>query len=287
MDQQLPPGTGMTDDFTLLMRNVRDYAIILMDPDGRIRRWNSGAAAIFGYSAEDAAGKDAAQLFTCEDQADRQLDREMRSADRINRALDERWHIRKDGSRFWASGMLYPLADEAGKPHGYVKILRDATLGRRIQEARKMESIGRLASGVAHDFNNMLTLINGYSELLLGSDGLDPSMRDGLEEIRRAGERAASLTGQLLAFGGRQILQPIAFDLNAMISKMENPLRAALGEGNRLENALQPDLDPHLMERSRMEHILQNLAGNSRDAKEGGGTASIATGNRHVRDPAV
>src|SRR5436305_7490735 len=149
----------------------------------------------------------------------------------------------------------------------------------QLRQSQRMESVGRLAGGVAHDFNNLLTVINGYSELALCrlKDG-DP-LRRAVEEIRRAGERAAHLTRQLLAFSRKQILQPKILDLNALVSESGKMLRRVIGEDVEIVLALRPDLWKVRVDPAQLDQVLVNLAVNSRDAMPSGGRLSIATDN--------
>src|SRR5206468_6109306 len=136
---------------------------------------------------------------------------------------------RRDGARLDISLSLAPLYDAAGAVSGCIGFLADVTqqkqLEGRFRQAQKMEAVGRLASGVAHDINNMLTVITGYSDLLLGTmSSADPS-RDLIGEIRKSGERATTLTRQLLAFSRQQTLTPVVLDANSLITDLQRMLR--------------------------------------------------------------
>src|ERR1039457_597795 len=150
-------------------------------------------------------------------------------------------------------------------------------LEQQFRQAQKLESIGRLAGGVAHDFNNLLTIINGYSRMALDQvDARDP-LREGLEAIHNAGERAAGLTNQLLAFSRKQVLNPRVLDLNRVVSGMRPMLSRLLGEDVELCVELPAEsaiirADPH-----QLEQVVMNLAVNSRDAMPHGGRLSIET----------
>ena len=152
----------------------------------------------------------------------------------------------------------------------------------QLIQAQKLESIGRLAGGVAHDFNNLLTVINGYSRLLLdAAQPADPG-RESLEEIYKAGERAAELTRQLLAFSRKQLLQPQVFDLNRVVSAMRSILTRVVGEDLNLRVELSPDAmtvhaDPH-----QFEHVVMNLVVNARDAMARGGSLRLETACREL-----
>ena len=155
----------------------------------------------------------------------------------------------------------------------------------QLRRAQKLEAIGRLAGGVAHDFNNSLTVINGYSELLLNALDAGGPLHGYARNVRDAGEHAADLTRQLLAFGRKQMLRPAVLDLNAIVRDTERILRRVIGEDIALIATLDPALggvaaDPH-----QLHQVLMNLCVNARDAMEHGGTLTIATGNRLIDAP--
>jgi CheY-like chemotaxis protein len=142
-----------------------------------------------------------------------------------------------------------------------------------------MEAVGQLAGGIAHDFNNLLTAILGYSDLLLDRVQSIPDVAADIEEIRKAGERASSLTSQLLAFSRKQVLQPQVLDLNAIVGDVQRMLRRVIGEDIRLETTAAPDLKRVLADAGQMHQVLMNLAVNARDAMPRGGTLRIETSN--------
>jgi nitrogen-specific signal transduction histidine kinase/CheY-like chemotaxis protein len=159
----------------------------------------------------------------------------------------------------------------------YVDLSESKRLEDQFRQAQKMEAVGRLAGGVAHDFNNLLTAIMGYSDLLLMRlDGPDP-MRKNVEEIKKAGERAASLTRQLLAFSRRQVLQPQVMDLNTVVSGMEKLVRRLIGEDIDLRLRLQSPLGSVKADPGQIEQVILNLVINSRDAMPHGGKLTIET----------
>jgi PAS domain S-box-containing protein len=208
----------MSDDlFDLFLSTTEDYGIILLSPDGRVTRWSRGAERLFGYAPHEVVGSYAHQLFVPPDRQAGVPEVELQVATEQGRAEDERWHVRKDGSRFWASGVMISLR-ENGTLRGYAKVVRDFTERRRLDEAvkqtQKLESVGVLAAGVAHDFNNVLTAILGNVSLVrrrLGALDVDGQLDQMLQAAERAGNRAADLVKQLLNYAGkgRREIKPV------------------------------------------------------------------------------
>jgi two-component system cell cycle sensor histidine kinase/response regulator CckA len=152
-----------------------------------------------------------------------------------------------------------------------------AVLEEQLRQAQKMEGIGRLAGGIAHDFNNMLTAIIGYSDMVLDQIGPDKPISHDLEEIRKAANRAAALTSQLLAFSRKQTLRITAVDVNEVILHVRDMLQRLIGEDIHVRIALAPAARPILADRIQLEQVLMNLATNARDAMPRGGTLTIET----------
>jgi PAS domain S-box-containing protein len=174
------------------------------------------------------------------------------------------------------------LTDNAGNMQ-IVGIIRDITEQKHLEaqflQAQKMEAVGVLAGGVAHDFNNLLTVINGYSEFLLDDLAKDDPRRPELEEIRQAGQRAATLTSQLLAFGRKQILQSEILDVNSVIADMSSMLRRLIGEDIEFVSITQPGLGLINADPGQIQQIVMNLAVNARDAMSQGGKLTVETRN--------
>jgi PAS domain S-box-containing protein len=159
------------------------------------------------------------------------------------------------------------------------EISRRERIEEHMVQAGKMEAIGRIAGGVAHDFNNLLTAIIGYSELLSGGPSDDKSWQEGLEEIKKAAERAAALTQQLLAFGRKQVLQPKVLNLNLVIAEIEKMLRPVVREDIELVNVLDPSLGEVWADPAQIDQVIVNLIVNARDAMPDGGRIRIETAN--------
>jgi two-component system cell cycle sensor histidine kinase/response regulator CckA len=154
----------------------------------------------------------------------------------------------------------------------------------QLRQAQKMDAVGRLAGGIAHDFNNLLTAINGYSELAMNRVPAGDPLRSDLQEIRKAGQRAADLTQQLLAFSRKQMMQPRVIALNTVVADMERMLRRLIGEDIELSTHLAPDLRPIKADPSQIAQAIVNLALNARDAMPDGGRLTIETANVEFGD---
>jgi two-component system, cell cycle sensor histidine kinase and response regulator CckA len=198
-------------------------------------------------------------------------------------ASDE--HELEDGSRVIRL-VARPLARG-----GVAVTMLELTTPRRLEEqlvqAQKLESVGRLAGGIAHDFNNLLTVILTGAQFVLRSLPSDSPLREDLVHIKGAGERAAKLTSQLLAFARRQVTEPTKIDLNELTRQTEILLRRVLGEHIELSTALEPDLHPVLADRAQLEQVLINLAVNARDAMRDGGRLSFTTRNVTIEESEV
>lgn len=190
---------------------------------------------------------------------------------------------RRDGSTVWVLLSASPLHDDEGGMTGMLLIAADITERRALEEqfrqAQKMEAIGRLAGGVAHDFNNLLTIISGYSELLLGRLPAQDPLTRLVMEIKRAGERAAGLTRQLLAFSRKSVLEPKLVDLNGVISESAGMIRRLVGEDVEFRTTLEPRLGRVRVDPGQMDQVILNLVINSRDAMPQGGRLTLETQN--------
>ncbi|MGE3273620.1 MAG: PAS domain S-box protein [Vicinamibacterales bacterium] len=384
--------------FRLLVEGVVDYAIFLLDPDGRIATWNEGAQRLKGYTADEILGQSFAVFYPPEAIAEHLPETLLGRARHEGRASHEGWRLRRDGSRFWGQAVLTALYAQDGTLEGFAKVTRDMTARRQsdvlmdavmnhvvdgiisvdhagtiewfnpaaermfgyaareivgqplsrllpelgepplvldsaarhltarrregdtfpahlalneyrldeqrhftgvirdvtaerrlesqLQQAQKMEAIGLLAGGVAHDFNNLLTVISGYAALLLQNEHPDPDRTvQMVRAIADAGERASSLTRQLLAFSRQAVLEPRVLDLNGVIVETERMLRRLIGEDIRLEAALSPSLPAVRVDPGQMSQVLLNLAVNARDAMPRGGMLTIETAEAEL-DPA-
>ena len=199
----------------------------------------------------------------------------------------EKEFIRKDGHRVAVLIGVVKVAAEQGDLEA-VSIVIDISerkqLEQQLRKAQKMEAVGQLAGGIAHDFNNLLSVIIGYSEILLGRTDLDAKMHGQCEEIKKAGNRAVSLTRQLLAFSRQQVLTPRVLNLNAIVVETEKMLGRLIGEDIELQTGLDPTLGAVKADPGQIEQIIMNLAVNARDAMPGGGKLMIETSNTDLDD---
>jgi PAS domain S-box-containing protein len=198
--------------------------------------------------------------------------------------------VRSDGEERVVHSRGDITRDEGGRPLYMFGIMQDVTEQKQLEEqlrhAQKMEAIGRLAGGIAHDFNNLLTVINGYAELAMTQVNLDKDGTQLLREIRQAGDRAAGLTRQLLAFSRRQLLEPRIVDVNALLEELRRLLRRLIGEHIELDLLPAKALWPVKVDPRQFEQAVINLAVNARDAMPEGGRLTIQTSNVDL-DPAA
>ena len=192
----------------------------------------------------------------------------------------------KSGSTVVAHLATALVRDADGKPGYLIGMAEDVTEQRQLEEqlrqSQKLEAIGRLAGGVAHDFNNMLTAIGGYTALALEHAQSGSALHGDLEEIRKATDRAALLTRQLLAFSRKQVLMPELLNLNGVVLELESMLRPLIGEDVELTTQLDPALGPIEADPGQLHQVVMNLVVNARDAMPDGGAITIATANADV-----
>ena len=277
--------------FRTLVQGVKDYALYMLDPDGRVTNWNTGAEAIKGYKADEIVGQHFSRFYTEEDRAAGEPQRALATALAEGKYEKEALRVRKDGTRFWASVVIDPIHDDEGQLLGFAKITRDVTDRRRaaeeLEEARaalfqsqKLQALGELTGGVAHDFNNLMTVIRGSADLLT-RPGLSEEKRSRyLKAIIDTVDRAATLTSHLLAFGRRQALKPEVADLNVRLDAFAEMVGRTLGGQYHVTLELEPLLPPVEVDLAQLETALLNAAFNARDAMPDGGSLTLTT--RHV-----
>jgi PAS domain S-box-containing protein len=237
-----------------------------------------------GYSRAEALGQTTRQILES-DQHDAAFYQELEATLSTGQVWRGRFINRhKDGTLFTEDATIIPVRNESDRVVNYVRVCHDVTrelqLEEQYRQAQKMEAVGRLSGGVAHDFNNLLVVINGYSELLLERHlNADSPMRKFVEEIKKAGDRAAGLTQQLLAFSRKQVLQPEILNLNHVIANIEKMLRRLIGEDIEVVALAGMELGQVKADRGQIEQVIFNLGINARDAMPTGGTLVIETAN--------
>ena len=281
------PDPGGDRRFELLVDAVTDYAIYMLDRNGRVASWNRGAQRFKGYTASEIIGRHFSLFYTPEDRATGLPQRALRTAEEEGKFEQEGWRVRKDGTRFRASVLIDPIRDDSGELIGFAKVTRDLTERWQAQQemqaarealaqAQKMEAIGRLTGGVAHDFNNLLTVIRASADLLMRPD-LAPEKRERyIRSIAETAERAAQLTGQLLTFARRQPLKPERFDIAARLGGMGQIIHTTLGSPIQVSYVIEPDVGTVEADPNQFETAILNMAINARDAMPVGGTLRIS-----------
>ncbi len=264
-------------------------AFIAFDSDFLVAEWNHAAEEIFGWSAAEAMGQHAYKLIVppeVQPHVDYVWKEIIESGNMASHSINE--NITKPGNRITCEWRNTPWRDAKGEICGSLSIVTDITeklraekerqnLETQLRQSQKMEAVGQLSGGIAHDFNNILTVIQGNAALLQGLDLQPSEIRDCSNQIARAGERAASLTRQLLMFARKQQMQPVNLDLNETVVQMTKMLQRILGEDISLRSEYSPALPQINADVGMMEQIILNLAVNARDAMPGGGQLSIGT----------
>ncbi|HEY3013036.1 MAG TPA: PAS domain S-box protein, partial [Gemmatimonadales bacterium] len=251
---------------------------VMTDPSGRITFWSSGSARLYGYSASEALGRVTHELLQTEFPI---------PLDDIREALyaaghweGELIHVAKNGRRVHAASQWILRRARAQEPASVIEVNTDVTAQRlieeRVRQSERMEVVGQLAGGVAHEANNQMTVILGAASFLLGRTDLPGNARSDLEYIREAAERTAAITAQLLAFSRRQVVQPRVFEVDEAVQGLEGVLRRALGGRSTLVLQLRTNArvkaDP-----GQLAQVLLNFILNSRDAMPLGGRVTIET----------
>jgi PAS domain S-box-containing protein len=259
------------------------FGIYLSSPDGRLLEVNPAFVRMMGYaSSEEMLRIDIVELYRNPEERDALL-RKYRDSDLIE-GLELEWK-KKDGTTIWVELNGRTIQGDQGETV-FEMIVQDVTKERvlesQLRQSQKMEAVGRLAAGVAHDFNNILTVITGRAQLLMSDLPEDSRYRFDAGEIARAAERAVGVTNQLLAFGRKQVVRPRPLDLNELVQELDPILQSLAGAEVRLTKRLDADLRPCIADPSQVEQVIMNLVVNARDAMAGGGEIRIATGNRKV-----
>jgi two-component system cell cycle sensor histidine kinase/response regulator CckA len=264
--------------------------IVVTDVHANIQYCNPAFEKVSGYSRSEVLGQNARMLKSGEHTAE--VYGELWAT--LNEGKVWRGQLtnkKKDGSLYEEDVTISPITDVSGRITGFVAMKRDVTERRQLEaqfrQAQKLESIGRLAGGVAHEFNNLLTVINGYSDFLLKRLSAPDPLRSYAAEIRDAGRHAASLTKQLLAFSRKQVIEPKALDVNTTIRDAVPMLQRLIGEDIRLTMHLDGLLGQVMADSDQIGQVIMNLAVNARDAMPDGGSLDIETTNVELDEGGV
>lgn len=275
------------EQFRLLVESVTDYAIYMLSVDGIITNWNAGALRITGFSQTEAVGAHFSRFYTEEDRMKGLPMTALETAGMEGRFEGEGWRLRKDGSRFWANVVIDPIRNGLGELIGYAKITRDITEKREAEKAlerakealfqsQKLDAIGKLTGGVAHDFNNVLNVMVSGIEVL-ATQAQTPTSTRILESMQRAAAQGTALIQQLLTFARKQPLRQDKYNLNHVIRSFEPVLRRANKGSVNFYLKLDPLLPPVIIDTSQFEAALLNLIINARDATPDGGAVTLST----------
>lgn len=286
------------EQFRLLVQGVTDYAIYMLDVDGNVASWNTGAQHIKGYAPEEIIGRHFSNFYTEVDRTAGLPRTGLETAAREGRWEHEGQRVRKDGTPFWAHVVIDAIRDDDGKLVGFAKVTRDITERREAEAAvqaaqatmirsQKLEAIGQLTGGIAHDFNNLLQVISGNLQLL--SKDIAGNARAGtrVQSALAGVARGSKLAAQLLAFAQRQPLEPRVVNAGRMIKGMDDLLRRALGGEIEVETVVGGGLWNSLVDPDQLENAILNLAIYARDAMNGEGRLTIETSNAFLDDEYV
>ncbi len=257
-------------------------SIVITDPAGSITYVNSKFTAASGYTYAEAVGKNPRLLKSGEtpDEVYAQLWQAITSGQEWRGEFHNR---KKNGELFWESASISPIYDGAGRITHFLAVKEDITDKKKLEaqfiQAQKMEVVGQLAGGVAHDFNNILAVIIGYCNLMTAELGPESPLRKYAEEIQQAADRAIGLTRQLLIFSRKQVVQPVVLDFNAVVQDLEKMLRRLVNEHIKMTVTPGKHLGHAYADAGYLGQVLMNLVVNARDAMPGGGQLTIATDN--------
>jgi PAS domain S-box-containing protein len=282
-------------DFTAAVLNTAGALVVVMDRDGRVIRFNRMCEQVTGYSFQEVKDRTFWDLFLTPEEKEpvKALFRRMQAGNFPN--THENYWVGKTGERRLIAWSNTCIVDGSGHAHYIIGTGIDITEQRRAEEAlrhsedrlrqaQKMEAIGRLAGGVAHDFNNQLTVVTGYCQLLLRDMRPGDPLRAPVEEILRAANRSEMLTSRLLTFSRKQVMHPQVTNLNDVIADLREMLARVIGEDIRLRTTFGKGLGNVEVDRALFEQVVINLVTNARDAMPRGGVLSIWTSNRQFNE---
>jgi len=299
--------------FRLIVESLQDYAVFMMNPEGRVTLWNRGAEQMWGWKQDEVLGQSFARFYSAEDQAANQPDHALPQTIAHGRHEEEGWRHRKDGSRFWANVVYTTVQDDNGDLIGFSAVTRDLTDRKRAEDelqrlnaemqkhiaeqteelirtiaqrerlheellqAQKMESIGTLAGGIAHDFNNLLNVILGYASLLEQS-ATSNQISAGVDVIKETVTRGSSLVRQLLAVARKSETQFERTEINGLLQGLQALLQETFPKTIDVFVRLEPNLPALMADPNQIHQAMLNLCLNSRDAMPEGGELLLKTG---------
>lgn len=283
------------EQFRLLVKGVTDYALYMLDPEGKVASWNAGAERIKGYAEAEIVGEHFSRFYTDDDRNKGEPERNLEIARTAGSVEREGTRVRKDGSTFFAHVVIDALRNDLGELIGFAKVTRDITQQRETQkdleqarealfQAQKMEAIGQLTGGIAHDFNNLLMAILGSLEIAQRRMNADPRISPFLDNAVKGAQRGAALTQRMLAFARRQELAMGPVDVIDTVRGMNDILERALGPSIFVTTNFPLSLPPVKTDRAQLESALLNLAVNARDAMPSGGPIAIAAQRLTARE---
>ena len=274
--------------FRMLVRGVKDYAIYMLDREGRVTNWNLGAERIKDYAESEIIGEHFSRFYTETDRSSGEPQRALETALREGKYEREAWRVRKDGSLFWAHVLIDPIFDDNGQHVGFAKITRDATEKKKAEmelekarealfQSQKLQALGELTGGIAHDFNNLMTVIAGSADFLRRNRDMPEAKKlNYIDGILETVERATTLTSQLLTFGRRQTVKPRVLSIAERLESARTLLGRTLGSKygiavEPVEPGLKVEVDP-----AQFEAAIVNAVVNARDAMPNGGKIVLA-----------
>lgn len=300
--------------FRLIVESLQDYAVFMMNPEGRVTLWNRGAERIWGWEQHEVLGESFALFYSPEDQAANQPHHTLPQTRTDGRHEEEGWRNRKDGSRFWANVVYTSVQDDNGELIGFSAVTRDLTDRKRAEDelqrlnaemqkhiaeqteelirtiaqrerlheellqAQKMESIGTLAGGIAHDFNNLLNVILGYASLLEQSPANPTQISADVAVIKETVTRGSSLVRQLLTVARKSETQFERTDINSLLQGLQALLHETFPKTIEVFLRLEPNLPALMADPNQIHQAMLNLCLNSRDAMPDGGELLLKTG---------
>ncbi|HNL89466.1 MAG TPA: PAS domain S-box protein [Nitrospira sp.] len=282
LEQHVRERTGELRRMTAHLQTIIEespLAMIELDQAGHVTTWNAAATSLFGWTKEEVLGQELPYVPSGQERESDELWNSVMSGG-APRGLELR-RKRKDGSlidvNMWGTLLQGPGSQTTGSIGFFIDVTQHKQLEEQLRQAHKMEGIGRLAGGVAHDFNNLLTVINGCATLVLEQVRTEDPLRRSLTEILTAGQRAAALTRQLLAFSRRQVLTFQTFNLNEALASIGSMIERLIGEDITLIRDLTPKPCIIRADRGQIDQVILNLAVNAKDAMPHGGTLTLGT----------